>query len=114
MSSQRITYGLVAVIDRQLEGDERNDLYDALHDDEMMINYEGTLIYHIEFDGESWESEFVVGTPAYGSNDDFVNKIHKHGLSIVPGTIDTFHANWYDGCDSPMSDLTVKAYMGGK
>lgn len=114
MSEQRITYGLVVVLDVKLTQDERDDLYDELESDNMAVNYDGTLVYLNAFDGESWDAEFISGINAFGSRTEFFTLCAKHGLSIQPGTVDVFYANWYDGCDSPMSTMTLSQFLGDK
>lgn len=114
MSEQRVTYGLVAVLDVELSDDEREDLYDELESDNMVVNYDGTLVYLNEFNGESWDAEFISSVKAFGSKDEFFALCAKHGLTIQPGTVDVFYANWYDGCDSPMSTMTLSQFLGDK
>lgn len=114
MSEQRVTYGLAAVLDVELSDDERDDLYDTLESDNMAVNYDGTLVYLNEFNGESWDAKFISGISMFGSKSEFCELCHKHGLSIQPETIDVFYANWYDGCDSPMSVMTVDVFLGDK
>lgn len=114
MSEQRVTYGLVAVLDVELSDDEREELYDDLESDNMAVNYDGTLVYLNAFNGESWDAEFINGIAMFGSKSKFCELCHKHNLVIQPETIDVFYANWYDGCDSPMSTMTVSEFLGDK
>lgn len=112
MSEQRVTYGLAAIIEEgcRYDSDAREDMHDDLEEDHLRLNYDGDLVYLEAFDGDPWDAEVIWGVNEFGSKEKFCELCHKHGIRIEPETIDVFYANWYDGCDSPMSVLTAEEF----
>lgn len=112
MSSQRVTYGLAAIIQEgyHYDSDAREDMHDDLEEDHMRLNYDGDLVYLEAFDGDPWDAEVIWGIKEFGAKDKFIALCQKHGIQIEEETIDVFYANWYDGCDAPMSELTAKEW----
>lgn len=112
MSSQRVTYGLVAVLKTALNNEKREDLYDILSDAGLQISYDGKLVFMHAFNGDPWDAEFVCGKKQFGSKKKFKKLCTEHDLEIDSETIDVFYANWYDGCDSPMAMMTIEEFLG--
>jgi|AGFS01.1.fsa_nt_gi hypothetical protein len=112
MSTERVTYGLMAELQFEVPQDKRDDVYDELEAVNLFINNEGTLIYHKNFEGESWEAGFIYGTREFGNFQEFIDLCDKHGMIVKEETVDIYHSVWYDGCDSPMSTLELKEFRG--
>ncbi|AZU98136.1 hypothetical protein SEPL_233 [Salmonella phage SE_PL] len=110
MSSDRVTYGLMAELQFEVPKDKRDEVYDELEEQNLFINYEGTLIYHKQFDGEPWETGFLYGTKSFGDMQKFIDLCDEHGMIVKEETVEPFHAIWYDGCDAPMNIITVKEF----
>lgn len=111
MSTQRITYGLIAVLTDTIDNNQRQDLFDQLQEDELYVNYEGTLIYWRTVDGESYDVEMICGKNNFGNISKFIELCTKNGISIQEDSIDIYLGNWYDGCDSPMDELTKDEFI---
>lgn len=111
MSTERTTYGLMAVLAQPVPDGYRHEHFDDLADDGLHINYDNDLVYHRKQDGASYESAMIWGIREFGSKDDFIQLCKKHNLTIDESTVDVYLSTWYDGCDAPMDNLTKDEFL---
>lgn len=106
MSSDRITAGLMAELENEIDFDSE---YEKLHEHKLDANYDGTLIFSTTFDAEPWEFGMMIGDNNE-SRSEFVEKCKGLGYNVVESTIKPFVSYWYDGSDSPQSDLSLEEF----
>ena len=96
MSTDVSSYGYMAELSVPLTEDEI-ETFNEKHDG-FKVNYEGTLIRRVP--------EEKVDTPYINAvfGDEFEFPLH------VVGKVKPFVDVWYNGCDDPMDELTVKEF----
>lgn len=103
MSDQRITIGLMAKV-LSLPKIDDDELFDFLYEKNLGLSDDNKVIYFKTFDGAIYDFEMQVGVP---DSTTFIEKCWELGIGIDDTNIKPFFANWYDGCDSPMSTMTL-------
>lgn len=112
MSDNVISVGFMAVLKKPVGnhhtsawGIEQDRLY-AVNND-VQLNYDGDVVYFVKKQEESYAFDMQIGTP--GTREEFLAVIQQTGLEVIEDTIRPFFAHWYNGADSPMSEIKAEA-----
>lgn len=98
MSTDIASYGYMAELSVPLTEDEIETFENNPRHDGFRVNYEGTLIRRV--------LEEKVDTPYVNAVFDIDGGFPLH----VVGKVKPFVDVWYNGCDDPMDELTVKEF----
>ena len=98
MSTDVASYGYMAELSVPLTEDEIETFENNPRHDGFRVNYEGTLIRRV--------LEEKVDTPYVNAVFDIDGGFPLH----VVGKVKPFVDVWYNGCDDPMDELTVKEF----
>lgn len=113
MSENKITIGFMAELVTPV-GKHTTELWESTQDalyesgSELELTYEGTLVFTKVTHVDSYNFDILIGRPA-GCNE-FIELCQSNGLALKPDTIKPYFAHWYNGSDSPMSDMTLAKY----
>lgn len=111
MSEQRVTVGVIALLDPPLGNLHTNawqEVSDRLDetDSKLKITYGGDMVVYIHEEGPSYDAGLVI----FDQNDNMFSYLQEElrqvGLFIVEGSEKMFVDNWYDGCDAPHIAMT--------
>lgn len=106
MSSQRVLVGHIAKMNNVLDYEDNSD---KLNDDNLYLNYDGTLVFHVIHDLETYEFTGILGS----IDSKLLELCTKHDISIDENSVLPFIINWYDACDNPLSLFTEKDLKEG-
>jgi hypothetical protein len=109
------SYGFIAVLKEPI--DDISEISDKLWraKSQVMVNYEGTLAY-IDFSLKKSYSErsdfygLFIGSEQMDPAE-LTIEAAKHGLDIDESTIKPYTCVWYNGTDSPMSELKKEEFL---
>lgn len=115
MSETVRSFGLMAVLSKPVSKADYEDQSDALYDkdQQLHLNYEGTLIYS---DLKTCNTD-IYGITFGGSKVDdsdfmaFIEKCRTAGYEVDIGTIRSYSCIWYNWADSDMSMLTKDKFL---
>lgn len=115
MSETVRSFGLMAVLSKPVSEDDYEEQSEALYDkdQQLNLNYEGTLIYS---DLKTRNTD-IYGITFGGSKVDdsdfmaFIEKCRAAGYEVDIGTIRSYSCIWYNGADSDMSMLSKDKFL---
>ena len=112
MSEQRITVGVIAKLEHEIDDDFNERLEDL--GSKLRPTYGGDMIVFRHQNGPSYETELIFIDKEFTDLvlGRFRKELEKASLSIKPGTEKVFFDNWYDGCDPPHLDVEVDDVYG--
>lgn len=110
MSDNVLSYGYMAILaipvgNHHTEAWE--ELEESLEGTELSLNYDGTVIYSDQCPDTNDDAMYrlVMETPEM--REEFMDAITAHGIEII-GDPRFYSCVWYDGSDSPMSEVHTK------
>lgn len=107
MSETRVIYGLIAELNSPVDYDEE---IDRISDSTLSLNYNGTLVYMVQEELESYEFGLLISTKQYGDKDKFLALCKEANLDVNPDSTDIFCVQWYDGVDCPLDCTSIEEY----
>lgn len=116
MSDNVRSHGFIAVLKEPFENIE--EISDKLwrENSELQVNCEGTLAY-IDF---NLRLPYAMRHDIYGlhigavrqaDTIPFEAECQKYGMAVDMQTVKPYNCVWYNGCDSPMSELTKEEFL---
>lgn len=114
MSENKITLGFMAELINPVGNhhtDEWTAVTEKLYDGStnLELNYEGNIVFSRDFHKDACEFNLQVGT--HGIPLEFIHRCAVAGLAIKPTTVKPYTAHWYNGADSPMSDMALGEFL---
>ena len=107
MSDYRTRYGYIAALLEPASQVQK----EALSDDKVGFNYEGTLIYWKSFDKDYSDFGMLVGEPE-GKSEFWIYCVNNN-IPVMTDSIKPYLVTWYDGADCPLDELTLDNFNGG-
>lgn len=112
MSQTEVHYGFIVPL-IGFKADHRELLRDALHDnddDDVRVNYEGTLLFVNMNDERDEIMITVVGEPSANGKQRIREICEKYSLKIDPLMMKPYVCIWYNGCDHPLCEMTLAEF----
>lgn len=106
MSDYQVQVGWVAELMEPVDMDTPG-VYDKLHGLGLFLNYEGTLIFDKQYEGEFYDFSLRVGMNH--SSEVFMDSVRLAGHPVKPSVL-PFFAVWYNGGDSPQSEYKLEQF----
>lgn len=111
MSDNVLSYGYMAILVTPV-GDHHTETWEELSDKlqeetDLSLNYDGTVVYSdqcLDTDSDAMFS-LVMETPEM--RDEFMDAITAYGIEIISEPR-FYSCVWYNGSDSPMSEIHTK------
>lgn len=118
MSENMITSGFMAELVTPVgkhTTEEWEAAQEALYesDTNLELNYEGTLVFSRDVHQPSYDFSIQLGTPDPTSYEGFKTRCNFINVPVKPDTVQPYICQWYNGADSPMSDMTLARFLKG-
>lgn len=111
MSDYYVNIGYMAVLADAVPEDDWEKKHDDLYNSgsKLELTYDGSIIFSTDVNKVLYEFDICIGNPC--SIEDFIERCKNNGYVIDIPTIQPYTSVWYNGADSPMSDVTLQSFL---
>lgn len=109
MSENKITAGWIGILQTPVDHEAVSEiLYEA--GDKLGVNYDGTLIYSKEVDGNDYEFGLKVG--AQSTKEQFIEAVRAAGYYVDTAQgVQPYVCHWYNGVDFPVDEYNIGEFL---